>query len=250
MSGGLLALCTTAVSIGVIHTLLGPDHYLPFVALARSRKWSMGLTVMVTTLCGIGHVLGSVLLGTVGVLAGIMVGKIETFDAFRGELAAMLLLVFGTIYMFWGLWKFFYPSEHRHALLHRVGIGHQHLHPHGSGQKVAGGRGEASSAIDAAESTSNSAGKTSWVLFIIFVLGPCEPLIPLLMYPASESNFAGMLVVALVFSIATIGTMLAVVLALHAGLKSFKLGLFERLSHFIAGLAVALCGAAILFLGL
>ena len=28
-----LALCLTAVTVGVVHTLLGPDHYMPFVAM-------------------------------------------------------------------------------------------------------------------------------------------------------------------------------------------------------------------------
>jgi len=28
-----------------------------------------------------------------------------------------------------------------------------------------------------------------WALFLIFVFGPCEPLIPLIMYPAAKLNF-------------------------------------------------------------
>ena len=33
---GLLIL--TAASIGCIHTLLGPDHYVPFVAMGAARR--------------------------------------------------------------------------------------------------------------------------------------------------------------------------------------------------------------------
>ncbi len=33
---------------------------------------------------------------------------------------------------------------------------------------------------------SESSSITPWVLFVIFVLGPCEPLIPLLMFPAAS----------------------------------------------------------------
>ena len=91
---------------------------------------------------------------------------------------------------------------------------------------------------------------TPWVLFLIFAFGPCEPLIPLLMYPAAKSNLAGALIVAGIFSAATISTMLVIVLGLYSGLKNLNLGIVERYSHFIAGLAVAACGAAILFLGL
>jgi len=37
----LILILGSAAFIGFIHTLLGPDHYVPFVALARSRNWSI-----------------------------------------------------------------------------------------------------------------------------------------------------------------------------------------------------------------
>ena len=45
---------------------------------------------------------------------------------------------------------------------------------------------------------------TPWVLFLIFVFGPCEPLIPLVMYPAAKNNFHGAVIVAILFSLTTI----------------------------------------------
>lgn len=66
---GLLIL--TAASIGFIHTLLGPDHYVPFVAMGAARRWSTRRTLWITSLCGIGHVLGSVLIGLVGIGIGV-----------------------------------------------------------------------------------------------------------------------------------------------------------------------------------
>ena len=45
---------------------------------------------------------------------------------------------------------------------------------------------------------------TPWVLIIIFVLGPCEVLIPMLMYPAAEHGTMGVVLVSSVFAIATI----------------------------------------------
>ena len=41
---------------------------------------------------------------------------------------------------------------------------------------------------------------TPWVLFLIFVFGPCEPLIPLVMYPAAKHNIQGAIIVAILFS--------------------------------------------------
>ena len=54
---------------------------------------------------------------------------------------------------------------------------------------------------------------TPWALFIIFVFGPCEPLIPVLMYPAAHANWLAVTAVCLAFGLATIGTMLAMMIS-------------------------------------
>ena len=36
MNNSLALLSVTAISIGFIHTLLGPDHYLPFIVLSKA----------------------------------------------------------------------------------------------------------------------------------------------------------------------------------------------------------------------
>ncbi|MDB4582328.1 hypothetical protein N9164_04185 [Draconibacterium sp.] len=61
-------LILTAASLGFVHTVLGPDHYIPFIALSKARNWSLPKTLGVTALCGIGHVLGSIAIGLIGVL--------------------------------------------------------------------------------------------------------------------------------------------------------------------------------------
>ena len=35
-----VAIAGSAASIGFIHTILGPDHYLPLVAMAKTNGWS------------------------------------------------------------------------------------------------------------------------------------------------------------------------------------------------------------------
>jgi hypothetical protein len=83
------------------------------------------------------------------------------------------------------------------------------------------------------------------VLFTIFVFGPCEPLIPILMYPAASESAIGVLVVATAFGAVTIATMLAVVLLLTFGLERLPGRRLERYGHALAGLAILLCGVAI-----
>ena len=96
-------LIATAATIGVVHTLLGPDHYLPFVALARSRSWSLRRTVAVTAVCGVGHVLGSIALGFLGLAFGWALSGLVDFAALRGTVAGWLLLAFGLAYTAWGV---------------------------------------------------------------------------------------------------------------------------------------------------
>jgi len=71
MSPEILMLCGIAATIAFVHTLLGSDHYLPFVAMAKSRGWSVGRAMRMTVLCGSGHIVGSVVLGFVGIYASI-----------------------------------------------------------------------------------------------------------------------------------------------------------------------------------
>ncbi|MZP56571.1 MAG: hypothetical protein GT600_14080, partial [Bacteroidales bacterium] len=71
MNDSITLLSATAVSIGFLHTLLGPDHYLPFIVLSEAKKWTVRKTMLITFLCGIGHVLSSVVLGLLGIGIGI-----------------------------------------------------------------------------------------------------------------------------------------------------------------------------------
>jgi hypothetical protein len=95
-----------------------------------------------------------------------------------------------------------------------------------------------------------TASVAPWTLFIIFVFGPCEPLIPLLMYPAAQNSMFGLVVVTSVFAITTVGTMLVTVLLARAGVSFLPLAGLQRFTHVIAGATICLCGLAIQFLGL
>ena len=236
MNEAILVLAATAATIGFFHTLFGPDHYLPFIVMSKARDWKLAKTLWITFLCGLGHVLSSVVFGLIGVAFGLALGKLEAFEAFRGNLAAQALVIFGFTYCIWGIHRALKNKPHSHAHVHDGNVNHshphshthEHAHPHGADKKTL----------------------TPWVLFTIFVLGPCEPLIPLIMYPAAEHSVAGMVVVAGIFAMTTVGTMLAVVLVSAWGIGFVKLGAVERFSHALAGAAICFSGLAIQFLGL
>ncbi|MCJ7523916.1 MAG: hypothetical protein MUP71_01680, partial [Candidatus Aminicenantes bacterium] len=66
ISNQIWILAGTAVALGFVHTLLGPDHYLPFIAMAKARQWSLKRTLLIAFFSGLGHVLSSVVLGFLG----------------------------------------------------------------------------------------------------------------------------------------------------------------------------------------
>ncbi len=237
MNAELSALVITAASIGFLHTVLGPDHYLPFIMMSWARKWSRTKTIVITFLCGLGHIASSIVLGMIGVSLGLAVKKLELIESSRGNIAAWLLIAFGLAYLVWGLRRAYKNKPHVHTHIHTGANEHQHPHDHHS---------EHSHVHNGADRSSF----TPWALFAIFVFGPCEPLIPILMYPAAKIGFFGVLMVVLVFGTATIATMLGAVLLASSGVNFLPLAKVQRFSHVIAGATICLCGLAIQFLGL
>lgn len=229
---GQLVLFGTAAMVGLVHTLAGPDHYLPFVAMSRSGNWSLRKSLTVTACCGAGHVASSIALGFAGLLLGTAVSGLATVEEFRGNVAGWLLFGFGLAYMLWGLWLVLRNRTHEHGHADATVHSHPHIHDHGHAHVHA---------PDGARAV------TPWVLFLIFVLGPCEPLIPLLMYPAASSGLASSVLVAAVFAAATIGTMLVVVTLGCVGVGHVSSRRLARYSHAICGTAIAACGAAVCF---
>ncbi len=238
MNKSIMVLCMTAASIGFLHTVLGPDHYLPFIVMSKARNWSKLKTSIITILCGIGHVASSIVLGAIGIFLGIAVMRLEVFEAFRGNLAAWAFIGFGFMYFVWGIRNAIRNKPHVHLHAHENEEVHSHKHAHLGNHAH----------VHSQESEKKNI--TPWVLFTIFVLGPREPLIPILMYPASKSSFSGVLLVASVFGAVTVMTMLSVVMLSCYGLSFVRFSKLERYAHAIAGATICVSGLAIQFLGL
>jgi nickel/cobalt exporter len=229
-----LILLGTAGTIGLVHTLVGVDHTLPFVVLARSQRWSLRKLWAVTAACGLAHILSSVVIGAVGIGLGVALNRLEWIESARGGLAARLLIGFGLAYMVWGIVQNVRGKRHTHAHVHDDGTVHAHEHHHAQEHVHVHGK-------------LASMGVLS--LFVVFVLGPCEALIPMLMAPAFEQNWWTVVGVVVVFGAATLLTMLAVVTVGWLGLRWRRFDALERHLHAFAGAAIALSGVAIEWLG-
>lgn len=211
MDASLQVLLATASTVAVVHTLIGVDHSLPFVMIGRARGWGLSKTLGITAVCGLAHVVSTVLLGVIGIGLGTAVEQLSWIQAIRGEVAAWGLIAFGLVYASWGL-------------LH---WGRQHTH-----------------------NRSDASTVTLWSLFVLFALGPCEALIPLLMAPAWDAHWGWVIAVVAVFGGLTLATMLVTVTVGFYGMKVAVGAQLERAAHVLAGGSIAVSGLAIHALGI
>jgi hypothetical protein len=232
MPAELQILLIAAVSIACLHTLTGPDHYLPFIALSKARGWSAGKTMLWTIICGCGHVWSSVLLALGGAAIGWSVSRVSWLEGIRGGAAGWILLLFGLIYGIWGLIRAYKHKPHKHFDTYEDGSIYVYEHKHGE-------------TVSAKERYK----VTPWVMFIIFLLGPCEPMIPLLYYPAAQHSWHDMLVLIIVYTFFTLVTMIVMVLLGYYGIAFLKTEKLERFMHALGGLTLFICGAGMVFMG-
>jgi nickel/cobalt transporter (NicO) family protein len=237
MSQEISFLLATAALVGFLHTILGPDHYIPFIAMSKARNWAANKTLVITLICGICHVLSSVVIGAIGIAIGVGLHKLEYIESFRGNVAGWIFIAFGLAYFIWGIKKTLRSKPHSHIHFHEDGELHTHNHDH-------------SSAHIHVHGFEKKADITPWVLFTIFIFGPCETLIPILMYPAAKENMFGLILVTSVFTLTTIGTMLGIVFASLKGIQLIPMEKFEKYMHASAGFVILLCGISIQFFSL
>lgn len=202
----LSALVAGAATVGCLHTL-APDHWMPFAALGRANRWTAGRIVRTTILCGLGHVTVSAILSLIAAYAGLRV--IGRLGARLAEQATFLLIVFGALYLMWGLWRSF--------------AGHGHRHWHGP--------------------------VTAGSLFVIFSLDICIALMPLV-FTAMARGAAAVAAVILTYELATIGTMVALVLLSHHGAERLHFPWLDRFGQAAAGAVIVMVGSAMVLLGI
>jgi sulfite exporter TauE/SafE len=178
-----------------------------------------------------------VALGFLGVALGWALGSMETIEAARGQWAAWILIALGFTYGAWGVHRALRNRPHGHLHRHADGTAHTHEHSHHHDHSHV-------------HPEPGKPSLTPWVLFVAFVLGPCEPLIPLLMVPALSHGYLQLALTVTVFGAATIVTMLSSVWILQRGASLLPIQSVERWNHALAGFAVFACGGAMAWLGL
>ena len=205
------ALSLAAITVGPLHSL-APDHWVPFAALARARRWSAWRTARMTFLCGLGHVTVSVALGLIAMFAGVRV--VEAFGERMESLATIVLIVFGLLYLAWGLRRAAGEKYHGHAHDH-----YDHVH--------------------------DLSGTSEWTLFFLFSADPCVAVIPL-MFAAGSLGPLAVAGIVVQYEIATIATMILLVLPAAAGAKLVRAKWLDRYGHAAAGAVIVAAGVVML----
>ncbi len=209
---GVLALA--AITVGSLHTL-APDHWVPFAALARAQGWPASRTARITALCGFGHVTVSVLLGVLALLFGIEM--LKAFGARMEAIAGLLLVAFGAVYGLLGLRRA--AGRHFHGHHH-----HHYDHVH------------------------EPERMTPWALFVLFSADPCVAVIPI-MFAAAPLGAARTAAVIAAYEIATIATMVALVLPARAMAGHVRGQWVTRYGDALAGGLIVCVGVAVTALG-
>jgi nickel/cobalt exporter len=226
-----LALMAAAVSIGSLHAL-APDHWVPFAALGRAERWSARRTAAVTAACGFGHVTVSVALGLLAVFFGREL--LEAFGERLEGLAGLLLVGFGAAYGLWGLQRTLRERAHEHAHSHGYAHSHRHGHSHSHGVDRNGAMHRP---------------LTAWTLFLLFSADTCVAVIPL-MFASAPLGWASTLAIAAAYEVATIGTMVLLVLPARAAIERVRGAWADRWGDALAGGVVASVGIVVMSLGI
>lgn len=211
MYQSLWVLLVSTASVAFLHAL-APDHWMPFAAIAKAQSWSKPKLLWVTFISGIGHVGISIIFSIIGIALGFSLSKLKGIEGHRGEVALWLLIGFGIAYMLWGVKK---AKEAKRRKIEE-------------------------------EIKKNTVAV--WTMFAVVILGPCEPLIPMV-FLGYNYGYPGVIAVSLVFSIITIFMMLSQSLLAFMGVQLIKNDIADRYSHAFAGLVIALTGIFVMVMG-
>jgi nickel/cobalt transporter (NicO) family protein len=229
----VVALVASACGIAFIHTF-APDHWMPFAALARAQRWSRFKLARVTFVASLGHVGASVAIGAAGLWLGWALDAIQFVQGSRGEWALYLLIAFGLGYALWGVYR-----ARRWRLTHPHADGSVHAHEHGLQAHSHPRQGAMTTAPRV----------TTWALFVVLVLGPCEALVPL-MFAGAQVSLGAVVWTTAAFGLSTMATMVGLALLAHAGFRLVRWQLLEKHVHTLTGLAISVTAALVMVLGI
>jgi uncharacterized membrane protein YkvI len=99
------ALVTGSLTLSLLHALI-PSHWLPFVTIGQTERWSLRQTLIITAIAGLAHTVSTTLLGVLVSLAGWQLA--ENYHDLSEKAIPLLLLALG-------VWYLMQHLRHRHV---------------------------------------------------------------------------------------------------------------------------------------
>jgi nickel/cobalt transporter (NicO) family protein len=193
--------------LSLIHALI-PNHWIPFIAISKTEKWSQRQTLWATAITGISHTFSTII---IGIAVGIAGYKLSASYHFVTSVAAPLILMgLGVIYMILEI------------------KGHHHHHEHVS------------------TSTLDKTGRSKWKtvvmsLSIAMFLTPCIE-IEAYYFQAGTIGWLGIVIVSAVYLLITLVVMLLLVYLGIQGIQTFNSHFLEHHEKGITGIVLLALG--------
>jgi len=146
-------------------------------------------------------------------------------------MAGLFLIGFGVVYGLWGLHRGVRSGWHDHGDAHA----HPHWHAHGHGHRHG-------------HQDPREGRVTPWTLFLLFSADPCVAVVPL-MFAAAPLGWSSTLAVVIAYELATIATMVLLVLPARAAAGAVGGRWADRYGDALAGGTIAVVGLLVVSVG-
>ncbi len=214
----------TAAAAAAGHALI-PDHWLPYVLMARARGMSRGRAAVMAAAGAVAHLFSTVLVGLLFALAGDMVAT--SISAGLDRAVGLVVIGLGLYFVSrgWPVW----PREagphdqepHGEEGSGRAEAEHRHAHPH---PRRAG---------------------SDYTLGAILGIRPCAEAIPIFLAASTKGVFSSLAAVA-AWSTVTVISMVGIVWLSARGLETLRFAWLGRHGQLISGAIIVAVGVATL----
>lgn len=199
-----------SISLSLIHALI-PNHWIPFVTIGKSERWTTSETLTTAAIAGIAHILSTVIIGiVVGFIGFQLAGYFEVITTVVGP---VILVGIGVIYLFIDL---YWSRRHHHH--------HNHL----------------------IENKGKSRAAIITSLAIAMFFSPCIEL-EAYYFQAGTLGWTGILTVSGVYLIVTVTAILALVWLGIKGIGMIKSDFLERHNKSLSGAVLIILGILAFF---
>ena len=248
-----ITLLATGFAVGFLHSII-PTHWLPFVAAARTQRWTQAKTLAVTGLAGAGHALFTTVLGLLIVWGGMAISS-RIGNAFP-YLAGGALIALGLFYLVrqmrgghGHLHLFGAHNHHSHSHAHD----HDHNHHHHSHDEHHHHH-DIDDTIEEEEHVLEedwSRQRSDWAailgLVALLTFSPCEAFLPVFLTGAKYGWF-GFALLSIVLAVATVTGMITFTWLTLLGLQRLRFRMLEKYEPLIVSAVFCILGLLVIIL--